>query len=182
MIEVVCSYAGGRIGERYTYKHNEVGNPIEKDDYATDGTLQTRYKYKYDYKGNKIEVVTYNSDGSMRYISSYKHDDEGNEISFYQQKANGNLNQKSEYKYNSKGKITYEKSISTLYGTYEFYFFYDYNGENLIEESRFNGNGRLSNKQTYTYQFDKRQNWIQKIVYVNDIPKYVIERKYEYYR
>jgi hypothetical protein len=46
----------------------------------------------------------------------------------------------------------------------------------------YNKVGGLENKKKYKYQFDTHKNWINKIKYVNDEPKYIIERELEYFK
>ena len=50
---------------------------------------------------------------------------------------------------------------------------------NKIEENYYNSNGRLDSK--YTYEYDKNNNWTQRIKYKNTIPYSITERIIEYY-
>ena len=44
-----------------------------------------------------------------------------------------------------------------------------------------NADGILSSKETYKYEFDEKGNWIKRINFINQIPKLIDEREYEYY-
>ena len=50
---------------------------------------------------------------------------------------------------------------------------------NIIEENHYDSNGRLDSK--YTYEYDKNNNWTQRIEYKNTIPHRITERIIEYY-
>ena len=47
--------------------------------------------------------------------------------------------------------------------------------------SRYNEEGELDDKETYEYQFDDKENWIQQIVFKDDKPTFIIEREIKYY-
>ena len=136
-------------------KYDEKGNEIESNGYNSDGSLDYKYTYKYDEKGNKIEWNSYKSDGSLNYKFTYKYDEKGNEIEWNSYNSDGSLDYKYTYKYDEKG--------------------------NEIESNRYKSDGSLNYKFTYKYEFDKQDNWIKKIIFLNEIPKYILEREYEYY-
>ena len=52
---------------------------------------------------------------------------------------------------------------------------------NIIEENYHNSNGRLYEKHTYKYEYDKNNNWTQRIEYKNTIPHRITEKIIEYY-
>lgn len=153
-------YNGGNRGvkAKFMYKYNDSGL-VEKadvvDGYTNELFLQTTYKY--DEKGNQIEENWYKSnDGSLVYKILYKYDEKGNQIEKNEYNSDGSLD----------GKITYE---------------YDSNN-NLIQQRKYNSKGKLWKEYTYTYEFDTKKNWIKRIEYENNYPKYIFEREIEYYK
>ena len=138
-----------------TIIYNEKRDKIEQNNYNSDSRLDSKTTYKYDEKGNNIEKNNYYSDGSLNYKTTYKYDEKGNmiEANFYN--SDGSLSFKLTYKYDEKG--------------------------NMIEATYYNSDGRLDSKTTYKYEYDKNNNWTQRIQYRNTIPLNITERIIEYY-
>ena len=140
-----------------TYEAVDKFGQIEKGDVLVDSsavyTDDGRFKI-YNEKGNKIEENYYNSNGRLYSKTTYKYDEKGNMIedNFYDS-DDGSLIYKNTYKYDEKG--------------------------NIIEENHYDSNGRLDSK--YTYEYDKNNNWTQRIEYKNTIPHRITERIIEYY-
>lgn len=136
-----------------TYEAVEKFGQIEKGDalYDDDAFPFTIYNEK----GNKIEEYWYNSDGSLLYKSTYKYDEKGNKIEENSYDSDGRLHSKYTYKYDEKG--------------------------NIIEENWYDSDGSLYEKHTYKYEYDKNNNWTQRIQYKNTIPLNITERIIEYY-
>ena len=38
------------------------------------------------------------------------------------------------------------------------------------------------NRYSYTYRYDKKGNWVQRIEYLNDKPAYIVTREIQYHR
>lgn len=94
-----------------------------------------KFKFKYDEKGNLKEKVWYSNDGAlwMRYTYNYK----GNQKEELIYDENGALNQKSLYTLDDKG--------------------------NEIEEINYEiKDNSVSDKYSYSYEFDAKGNWIKK--------------------
>ena len=85
-----------------------------------------------------------------------KYDDKGNIIESNYYRADGSLSSKATYSYDDKGNI------------------------NIIESNYYNAHG--IEKETYKYEFDEKGNWIEKIMFINQYPVSIEERKYEYYK
>ena len=51
----------------------------------------------------------------------------------------------------------------------------------MIEENWYESDGSLYEKHTYKYEYDKNNNWTQRIQYKNTIPLNITERIIEYY-
>ena len=60
-------------------------------------------------------------------------------------------------------------------------FKYD-NKKNLVEEKHYDENGELSRNKKYTYKYDSQGNWIEKIVYNEEKPEFIISRTISYYK
>ena len=135
--------------------YNEKGNKIEENYYNSNGSLIYKNTYKYDEKGNKIEENYYNSNGRLYSKTTYKYDEKGNKIEEYHYDEDGKFNYKYTYKYDEKG--------------------------NKIEENWYDSDGSLYEKHTYKYEYDKNNNWTQRIQYKNTIPLNITERIIEYY-
>ena len=135
--------------------YDEKGNKIEENDYDSDGRLDSKTTYKYDEKGNIIEENDYDSDGRLDSKYIYKYDEKGNKIEENRYDSNGRLSQKTTYKYDEKG--------------------------NTIEKNDYDSDGRPAENYSYKYEYDKNNNWTQRIEYKNTIPVYITERIIEYY-
>ena len=83
------------------------------------------------------------------------YNEKGNKIEDNSYDSDGNLSSKDTYEYDEKG--------------------------NIIEKNRYNSNGSLDEKYTYKYEYDKNNNWTQRIEYKNTIPHRITERIIEYY-
>ena len=153
----ICRYDKyGKIDNKNTYKYDEKGNNIEHNTYDY-GRLALKDIYKYDEKGNKIEENTYDSDGRLFFKYIYKYDEKGNNIEKNKYDYNGRLDSKTTYKYDEKGN-TIEQNT---------YYYDDRPAENYSYK--------------YEYEYDKNNNWTQKIQYRNTIPNSIKERIIEYY-
>ena len=166
-----------------TYEAVEKFGQIEKGDVLVDSsavyTDDGRFKI-YNEKGNKIEENYYNSNGSLIYKNTYKYDEKGNKIEENYYNSNGRLYSKTTYKYDEKGNMIEDNFYDSDDGSliYKNTYKYDEKG-NIIEENHYDSNGRLDSK--YTYEYDKNNNWTQRIEYKNTIPHRITERIIEYY-
>lgn len=73
-----------------------------------------------------------------------------------------------EYGRYDRTRLSFEKTV----------YNYDKNG-NLIEED-IQGRG-VNTARTFTYEFDKKKNWVKKTIYENGLAVMVVEREIEYY-
>ncbi len=165
------------------YMHDDEGNEISSATHTQDGRLTNTATFNYDEKGNLIKVNY--QDGS--YVN-FKYDSKGNRIEKFSLFANplGNSSDKITYKIDSNGNAV--EHLSDLY---------DKNG-NVIQSG---GESRLNPKKTYQYdgkgnllkinvdddvcefkyEFDINENWIKRVEYKNELPKYIVLRDIEYY-
>ena len=57
-----------------------------------------------------------------------------------------------------------------------------YKKRNEINVRNFDENGNFVDERNYKYQYDEKGNWVERIEYVNDFPKVLIEREFIYYK
>ncbi len=84
-----------------------------------------------------------------------KYDDKGNRIEYNRYKSDGILDYRHTYKYD--------------------------NEDNPIEKNLFKPDGSLFYTDTYKYDYDNKKNWIKRIEFRDDIPRFILVRKIEYY-
>lgn len=174
--------SNNNLDNNYIFKYDDRGNNIEGIWYKSDGSLDDRYTYKYDDKGNKVEYKEYNSDGILEEEYTWKYNDNGNIIEKYRYNFDGKLEKEYTWKYDDNGNLV-EFNIYNSDGKLEEYIIleYDDNG-NLVEDIWYNSDGSIYKKYTYKFKFDKKNNWIERIEYIDDTPNSIIEREIEYYQ
>ena len=175
----------GNWFNNYFTIYDKKGNIIEENDYDSDGSLNSKTTYKYDEKGNKIEENDYDSDGRLDSKTTYKYDEKGNIIEENHYDSDGRLDSKTTYKYDEKGNTIEKNYYSYSDGRLDSKITYKYNekGNTIEENDYYYSDGRLDSKTTYKYkyEYDKNNNWTQKIQYRNTIPNIITERIIEYY-
>jgi YD repeat-containing protein len=141
-------------GERYemTYKNDSKGRPEEETIFDLMGSVISKIIIRRDVNGNALE---YNfSDGN---VDQFKYDDQGYRIESISHTASGNK-VITTYKYDLSGNLI-EENINDFFKTaYKYHFEHN----------------------TYTYQYDKQENWIERTEYEHDIPLRVVIRTIEY--
>mgnify|MGYP007006686315 CR=1 FL=1 len=163
---------------RYTYKYDDKDNIIEETIY-TNGSLEGRLvTYKYDDKDNLTEVSVYTIDGILHWENIFKYDDKGNEIEKNSFK-NGSLSWKEISKYDDNGNKIESSNFNQNDVNHKFIYKYD-DKDNLIEKT-YLSDGGYSSKEIYKYDYDEKNNWIKRIDFGGNTPKYIIERIIEYY-
>lgn len=138
----------------FSYEAKERFGKIEKGNRIRSNDFD--FQIKYDDQGNRIEENGYNSDGNLSFKYTYKYDDQGNRIEVNEYNSDGSIYGRCTYKYNEKG--------------------------NRIEENEYDTDDSLSYKYTYKYEYDTYGNWVKRIDFEDEIPRYILEREYEYYK
>ncbi|PKH68903.1 hypothetical protein CXF59_01095 [Flavobacterium sp. ALD4] len=210
-IETIIYSSDGSLYEKYINKFDEKGNEIEKNIYDSNNILKWKYLIKFDDKGNMTEKNYYNSDGNLNSKETNKYDDKGNKIeeNYYgieQISGSESFSTRWTFKHNDQNKSTEwyyhipgnEPLLNYIYKyddngnqiewsgynlgipNFKTYANYDING-NLLELKSYETNERLISHEYHKYQFDKNENWIQRIDYVDEVPKFIIQREIEYY-
>ena len=164
---------------RYTYKYDDKDNIIEKTTY-TNGSLEgSSVSYKYDDKDNLTEVSVYTTVGILHWKNTYKYDDKGNETEMNSYSYDGSLSWKEISKYDDNGNKIESSNFNQNGVNFKFIYKYD-DKDNLIEKT-YLSDGGYSLKDIYKYDYDEKNNWIKRIDFGGDTPKYIIERQIEYY-
>ncbi|MBV7440439.1 hypothetical protein KRX57_03330 [Weeksellaceae bacterium TAE3-ERU29] len=155
--------------------HDEKGNK-RKLNLPNKGIYCT---YKYDERGNLIEErITRAKDGSSAGYKINSYDESNNKIEEKKYSSAGVLDTRNIYKYNEKGELI-QQSIYTSDKLYSnIYYKYNNRGERIEEKYEYSS---IIINSTYKYKYDEKGNWINRIEFIDDKPKYIEERKYEYY-
>ena len=128
----------GNVDLRSTIKADAKGNRIEQNDVKTDptGTLfNFKQFYSYDEKGQLIERAVYRDNGAFFYKYGFAYDGSGNKTEWTRLTSSNAVLGKVVYKYNDKN--------------------------NLIEQNEYEGASTLKSSFTFTYEYDKKGNWIR---------------------
>lgn len=164
---------------RYTYKYDDNDNIIEETTYTNGSSEGRLVTYTYDDKDNLTEVSVYTTVGILHWKNTYKYDDKGNETEMNSYSYDGSLSWKEISKYDDNGNKI-ESNRFNPYAT-DFKYIYKYDDKNNLIEEHTYYDGSLSKYEIYKYDYDKKNNWIKQIHFIDGIPKYIIERQIEYY-
>ncbi|MBI4945653.1 MAG: hypothetical protein HY840_04545 [Bacteroidetes bacterium] len=161
--EDISNYADGSLKSKQLYKYDAKGNLIEENEYSpSDSNLFPKgtsccnvHRYAYDDKGHKTEETDYDSNGDLAGVNKF--DSKGNriELHIYMKFDNKNSGSNSVYKYDDMGSIIEEQTDWT--------------------------DGTFHSRNKYTYDYDKQGNWVKKIEFENDVPKYITVRDITYF-
>jgi len=133
----------------------------DKKNDLTRNNLNGNVKSTYEISFEAIEKFGEIEKGDKRWQD---YDESDNKLIY-----NDNGNRIEDNKYDKDGELTNKLK-----------FKYDDNG-NQIEEKNYDEDGELENKYIYEYKFDDKENWIQKTIFKDDKPTFIIEREIKYY-
>jgi len=147
----------GRVDLVSAIKTDPKGNKIEQEDVRPKGNIIFNYKYyyKYDEKGQLTERIAYRGNGTLLFKYTFKYDDNGNRTEWIQQGSDSAVIGKVIYKYNEKN--------------------------NLAEQTEYNGNGSVKAVYTYSYDLDRKGNWIRRKKMQDGKVVEIKERDVKYY-
>jgi hypothetical protein len=151
--------AGGAV------KYNAKGQEIERSYYGPDNVLVMKVLLSYDEAGHVTEVSEQNADGSLRRRNTFAFDDKGNMTSLGTYDGANKLNRKLTWTFDEKGNRT-EWTESLLKGEAMALFerityTYDDKGNVLLQTQYGNPAGMVM-KESFSYEFDARGNWIKR--------------------
>lgn len=149
----------GSINSVYKYRYDSNGIRIEETYYSGGtGELLARQSFFHDSRGNLTQQIHFEPDGSEDFSFWYSYDDEGRKVEEHWTMGREPF-RIMRYRYDERGNVV-SKVVLMEDGTLhsESKSKYDEHG-NRIEHFRFRGDDILS-KETYTYEYDQRGNWI----------------------
>lgn len=169
------------------YKYNSKGKLLEMLRFSPSGHIITKFTCKYYENGNLLETeeLSYSDDSVIYSQKTEKYGING-KISMYIQTYKGILDYKIKYRYNEKGSIVerLEYKLDLENGSNEEFldinekYIYD-SSNNLIKKmTTYND----SSNSTEKFKYDKNGNWVEKILFSNNTPEYIVERHIVYYK
>ncbi len=210
MSESLLSGEGSKkVLSKNVFKYDANGNMIELSNQKADGKVNSTIRYTYDATGKLIKEETLLGNGTVDLVSVIKTDTKGNKIEQEDVRPMGNIvfNYKYYYKYDVKGQLT-ERIAYRGNGTFlfKYVFNYDDNGNriewiqkgpdsavvgkviykyneknNLAEQTEYQGNGSVKAIYTYSYEFDKKNNWSRRKKMQDGKVVEIKERDIKYY-
>ncbi|MCK9414889.1 MAG: hypothetical protein M0Q53_21525 [Prolixibacteraceae bacterium] len=132
----------------------KIENDWKRDNLQGKVLFLSEFSYEAKERFGKIEKG--NRIRSNDFDFQIKYDDQGNRIEVNEYNSDGSIYGRCTYKYNEKG--------------------------NRIEENEYDTDDSLSSKYTYKYEYDTYGNWVKRIAFEDEIPRYILEREYEYYK
>ena len=162
------------------FKYDKLGNLIEEFEKGKDDTFKD--VYKYDSNCYLIEESSF-INNKLVYSSHFKYNAKGYKIeNIYLESPSHNS--KTTYTYNETGVLIEENFIRldtniTANTIYSYYKKYDNRGNEIFEMHKTRKNDYK--EKTYKYEFDSNNNWVEKIIFIDEIPDIIIDRKFEYY-
>jgi hypothetical protein len=195
----------GGLKEKIIYKYNGNTNKTEERYYKQNGSLDYKLSYKYE-ENILTEINRVDPNDKLVYKIKLKYDSNNNLQEKTRVSDKGRPIFKYIYYYNKKGYKIKAKAYN-YYNNKKLYWIrtYDYNERgDLIEKKEYDENKELTSKTifkyndkgnikkeykpndnqdhwSYSYKYDKNENWIRKTIYNNEIPQYIVERTIEYY-
>lgn len=172
----------GRVKLKELFKYDDNRNVVEITDFDKSGGFKARFTYAYDTRGNQVEEREYDSENAARYkkiVTKYDADNNVIEVTRYNEKGKVNYHCRLDKWGNHTLDITYKPDGSILEKISQKYVYDSHNCE--TENDRFNAKGKLAMKTRNIYSYDENGNWIMKIVYENDKPKRITERRFDYF-
>ncbi len=192
--------------DKWIFRYNNKGLTLGGNFYANDNTLLDSTTYIYDSEGNVIEYYHYDSDGRLKSKTINTYDEKGNVIESKIYDSNNLLFRINKYKYKKRNLI---EDVSLDRNSFVMYFSqYTYdNNSNLVNQIINNADSSLNTEgvycynehsdivkstikvpneptvtYTYSYKYDDRQNWIQKIMYLDTLALFLTIREFEYFK
>jgi hypothetical protein len=168
--------------EKVVFRHNNQNHIIDESHYNSNGTCKNRFTYRYNKQGNPIEkdcVYPANCKNTPKFIFRYDHKGYLVEDGFYPRDSQYGI--KSVYLHDATGFLT-ERDIydqtNHLWGKYIYQ--YDSKG-NMSKAFNYKGNKILNEKFTYGYLYDPKGNWTNQVLSINGTKESTTNRTIEYY-
>lgn len=144
----------GKLIRNIYYTYDAQGRLAEDQSFDADSVPEKRFVYVYNDKNQVIEDFSYLEHGELNMRFTYTYDHRGDMVENKRFKANKSLVETRKYKYNDL--------------------------HDVIEEQVFDGNGQLTKTIKRQYVYDKKDNWTEQTVLIDNMPAANIKRNNEY--
>lgn len=184
-LELINYKPDGSLNSNIRSAYDSEGKVVSEETILANGTVDFKSVIKTDDKGNRVEQddIKQNAKGSnlFNFKYTFRYDAEAREIERLGHRGNGNFFLKYTFNYDAKGNRTEWLQLTQtnqIIGkvTYK----YDENN-NIIEETKFKGDGTQTETSTFTYEFDKKGNWTRAKKMQNGAVVEVRVREYKYF-
>lgn len=155
--------ARGALTSRAVFVYDEQGRKVEMTFYNPGGAVNHIETFAYDDSGRMVREAHLNPDGTTRNTSVYTYDTGGRLTERIVHKPDGTLFQRTVSTYDEKGRET-EWVIYRGDGTPAVAQRRSYDERGSVTESLRYVNGVLVSRETFTYEFDARGNWVKRRV------------------
>lgn len=191
--------------DRITYSYDKEGNLINEDIYSGTENIVVRNVYEYNKDNKKVSEVRYDKDSLVIFSTSFEYDGDnllmkevkdGKGKTEYLQKMEYTDNNKVKYKtvtdnfdnsqtteqfkYDEKGnKILWQVTKNEEPYMEVNYSYDDHN--NMTGFSVTNKINDETEKRAYTYKYDEKGNWIEKVIAIDGSPRFIEKREISYF-
>jgi hypothetical protein len=174
----VIKYEDGSLVEISRFTYDSKGNCISINSESEGIWSDT---IRYDANNNEIEHLTINPEGEMVMHRTHQYDSNNNMIESVEYDNLGVISFKQTFAYDKNNREIESKFYSALGEVMERVGrTYDNKG-NALTYTSYKDNGDAKWTMTYTYDYDKHQNWTQKTDFADGKPAYITERLITYY-
>lgn len=135
--------------------------------------------YAYDHRGNVAAIDLGGRDGTLISTETYQYDESGKKIRLTRSNLSSGVISDVTYSHDITGNLTFSHDSISKSTTYYDYT-YDANG-NVIEETNLSMTDDNILIKKSKMETDQQGNWIAKIIYLNEKPKYVVKRRITYF-
>ena len=195
----------GTVYEKIKIAKNESGKLVKRTTFDGEGKLKSYVSTEFDEKENIIRFRTYNANDELTSMQENHYDSSGNTISRSNTSIASNKTYKTTSKYNSQNQLIeetdfnpdglmrdirtfkydekgneFESDLTRANGDFtKFVSQYD-KVNNITSQYWYDNEGNQKHWNSFSYVYDKHNNWITKKRYTNGELGYVWERKIEY--
>ena len=191
--------------DRMTYMYDKNGNLTGENLYLGTEVIQIKNQYKYNSKNQKVTEARYDKDSNIIFTTEYEYDGDNLIIKKVTDK-NGETEYMEKMSYTPKGELEIKTTLDSFDGTETIERFqYDNNGNKtsrIVEKNnevslkvkyKYNDKGLLEelavidskenpvDTRAYTYTYDEKGNWIEKLITINGERKFIEKREITYY-
>ena len=191
--------------DKLTYVYDDKGNLTGENLYLGTEVIQVKNLYKYNNKNQKVSEVRYDKDSKVIFSIQYQYEGD-NLIVKEVSNGDGEIEYMEKMSYTPKGELEIKTTLDNFDGTetierYEYdskgrktsriieknnevslKVRYKYNDKGLLEELNvIDSKENPVDLRSYTYTYDEKGNWIEKIITVNSEKKFIEKREITYY-